>query len=126
MAPGPAYSVRWAFFALLVLALTGPAAWAAEPPPIKRDCGSCHDSHNMPPGGLLGATISELCRGCHAVKAEAEHLVDVVPTMMVLGLPLDVEGRMTCITCHDPHGKTGIPGMLRDWPEALCQRCHKK
>jgi predicted CXXCH cytochrome family protein len=77
-------------------------------------------------GMLLKKPLSELCIGCHPDRVEADHRVDMVPSMDVGGLPLDKKGRMTCATCHDPHDREGVGAMLRAEPEELCGRCHKK
>jgi predicted CXXCH cytochrome family protein len=108
-----------------LLAFTAVAVASPEgPPPIMRDCGTCH----VPYMGemLLLEPLSLLCIECHADRVEADHVVDVVPSMDVVGLPLDKDGRMTCATCHDPHDRRGIWAMLRDEPKKLCGRCHRK
>jgi predicted CXXCH cytochrome family protein len=93
-------------------------------PDIKRDCKTCHISHTMGGALLLKEPLSKLCLQCHPDrKAPAEHIVDIVPSMKVTALPLK-EGRMTCVTCHDPHGKT-YASMLRVIPKDLCQLCHQ-
>lgn len=94
-------------------------------PAIKKDCGTCHLSHTMGGEALLRAPLSELCLECHPDrKSPAEHRVDMMPTMPVLNLPLE-DGKMTCVTCHDPHGKEPFPKMLRARPSKLCGMCHK-
>ena len=98
----------------------------AEIPDIKKDCSICHTSHKMAGYGLK-APVSELCIGCHPDrKAPEEHKVDIVPKMTVSALPLDKEGRINCITCHDPHGKAGFEKMLRAPQKDLCRMCHDK
>jgi predicted CXXCH cytochrome family protein len=73
---------------------------------------------------LLNKPLSELCLDCHAArKAPAEHRVDVVPAMAVQKLPLS-NGKMTCITCHDPHANK-YGKMLRVRAKDLCFVCHK-
>jgi predicted CXXCH cytochrome family protein len=91
----------------------------------KHQCDYCHTPHGMAEGTPLKAPLSELCLGCHPDrKNPKEHKVDIVPSMQVKGLPLDKDGKMTCITCHDPHGKSGFPTLLRIDPAELCFKCH--
>jgi len=91
-------------------------------PPSKQDCSLCHiDAAQGTPA--LKQRLSDLCFSCHADRrAPNEHAVDIVPSLEVSGLPL-FEGRMTCVTCHDPH--TNPYGSLLRKPEAeLCLSCH--
>jgi len=98
---------------------------AGELPAIKKDCTTCHLSHQQGQGAvLLKMPVSELCLECHQDrKSPAEHKIDVVPSMPVEGLPLTA-GKITCTTCHDPH-KNVNPRMLRVPATLLCTRCHK-
>ena len=92
-------------------------------PPSKQDCTICHI--NPAPGnpGTLKQGPSALCFACHADrKAPAEHQVDIIPPMAVRGLPL-FEGRMTCVTCHDPHVNR-FGSLLRKPEPELCLSCH--
>ena len=101
-----------------------PAASKGTMPEIKRNCSTCHVAHSF--GGMLALKepVTQLCIGCHPDrKGSAEHKVDVIPSMPILGLPL-TEGKVTCVTCHDPH--SNIHGkMLRLSPDKLCLECHK-
>lgn len=117
---------------LLALILSGcsvagsrPAAGKGGLPAIKQDCGLCHPSHDGKVTGLLAKPVSELCLGCHQERAgNREHVVDIVPSMAVTGLPLR-DGKITCATCHDPHGNR-FGSMLRLPAGKLCRACHKK
>lgn len=94
-------------------------------PEIKKNCNICHLPHDTS-GKLLNAPLTELCLDCHSERrSPAEHKVDILPQMPVGNLPL-YEGKITCITCHDPHGKGGFPSMLRERPRLICTKCHKK
>ncbi len=105
--------------------IQGKSYTESEIPAKKKDCNLCHVSHMMKGTSLLKKPISELCTECHPnSKAPSEHIVDVVPSMSVVGLPL-TKGRLTCVTCHEPH-KNSYGVMLRVSPENLCQLCHKK
>lgn len=101
-----------------------PAASQGAMPEIKKNCSTCHVPHGS--GGMLALKepVTQLCIGCHPDrKGSAEHKVDVVPSMPVPGLPL-TEGKVSCITCHNPHSNI-ISKMLRLSLDKLCLACHK-
>jgi len=105
---------------LLALAPLGHAVVGHEP------CTVCHV--NAAPdtqGTQLIRGLPDPCVECHAARIGAgEHIINVVPSMaMPVELPL-VDGRLGCITCHDPHGTA--PGQLRISAEQLCQACHQR
>ena len=95
-----------------------------EVPKIKKDCTICHGPHEKKKGStLLIKPVEELCVTCHADRMSAkEHKVDIVPPMKVWNLPL-LNGKITCITCHDPH-KNAYGRMLRMPESDLCLQCH--
>ncbi len=114
--------MKTAIFIALALVLAAGNAYPAG----KHECGFCHFSEGKAAKGLK-APLSALCLECHPERTnQSEHKVDIVPSMTVAGLPLDREGKMTCITCHDPHGKEGSPMLLRVTPSELCLKCHFK
>lgn len=97
-----------------------------QAPAIKKDCRICHKLNEAGTRVILKAPITDLCVDCHPNRvAPAEHVVDVKPSMKVKGLPL-YNGKMTCVTCHEPHGLTGKPKMLRSMKSDICLYCHKK
>jgi predicted CXXCH cytochrome family protein len=107
---------------VLALGLAGMSF--AISPDLKKDCALCHDSHGGMAGYRLLKPPSSLCIDCHPErKGDREHRVDIVPSMPVKNLPL-FEGTMTCVTCHEPHGDSSYPVLLRDEPASLCKRCH--
>jgi len=90
---------------------------------VEKSCGFCHAGHRGVMT-LLNADIGALCLGCHSDRMKGgEHKVGVSPPMVVRDLPLH-RGEITCITCHDPHGKA--EAMLRRPPLVLCSSCHDK
>jgi predicted CXXCH cytochrome family protein len=116
---------------LLFLLLALPLAWAGPAgspgftlPEAKKDCAMCHLSHVVKQeAALLKMPLQELCIECHPDrKAPAEHKVDISPKMAPEKLPLS-QGKMTCITCHDPH-KNPYGSLLRMPRKDLCSRCH--
>jgi len=111
----------------LLLSLLFLAAAAPAPAAEKHECSSCHtpSMHNGSAGAILKAPLMELCVECHADrKGVADHRIGIKPKMGAVGLPLDKEGMMTCITCHDPHGKAGLAKLLRVSSSDLCLKCH--
>ncbi|MFA4829719.1 MAG: cytochrome c3 family protein [Thermodesulfovibrionales bacterium] len=91
------------------------------------DCNVCHKPHQMGGKILLNKPLSELCGSCHQTRIGAgEHKVGIKPSTPVDGLPLDADGKITCITCHDPHGAKGFASLLRERTFTdLCKKCHK-
>lgn len=99
-------------------------AWLATPA-VAADHTQCTSCHTALPAAAtnLARPPSALCSHCHLGRiAAGEHVVDVpvknVPTG--LGLPLQA-GRITCVTCHDPHA-AGLGLRLPD--PSLCESCH--
>lgn len=127
--------MRMVFLASLSLALvsavagavtTGEAPGARHVPPSKRDCLNCHVLSDDGALVRLRKPIIELCLECHPDRTtSADHRVGIEPPMPVRSLPLE-EGRMTCATCHEPHGLTGQPALLRADTADLCLFCHAK
>jgi predicted CXXCH cytochrome family protein len=112
-------------FALILLVST-PLFSEEAVPSIKKDCKICHKLNKSGTRVRLKLPLSQLCLDCHPErKPPGEHIVDVKPLMKVRYLPLDREGRMTCVTCHEPHGLTGEIKMLRGTPSEICRYCHK-
>jgi DmsE family decaheme c-type cytochrome len=82
-------------------------------------CTTCHKIHANGPFGLVArkpAAVNELCGTCHSnVTAQFQkpfhHRV--------------VEGAMSCVDCHNPHGSTR-PAMAQSFAanEPGCFRCH--
>ncbi|MCL5022589.1 MAG: cytochrome c3 family protein [Nitrospirae bacterium] len=95
-------------------------AFAAD----KHECGYCHVSSAGGTDVRLKNPLAELCVGCHPErKSGSEHRVGLSPSVKV-DLPLTKDGKMTCVTCHDPHSKGEYPKLLRVAPSALCLKCH--
>ncbi|HHL40680.1 MAG TPA: hypothetical protein ENJ37_09260 [Deltaproteobacteria bacterium] len=102
--------------------------------PVKQTCLYCHeealDPRRFERGGdlRLRLPIEDLCTGCHLKTPHLNawnHLVKPSEEMAgrmrrsekekKLLLPLDGEGRIACVTCHNPHE----PGVLdRESPAA--------
>ncbi|TAL26580.1 MAG: hypothetical protein EPN94_02955 [Nitrospirae bacterium] len=71
----------------------------------KVGCFECHEK--LPVGKtalLLKTNIEKICMKCHHLEKRLSHPVGVVPKVIVpLDLPLDKDGMVSCVTCHDVH-----------------------
>jgi len=128
--PASYHLLQGLILVMLLLGAAGTLSAAVVPdikgnmPEIKKDCKTCHVPHGS--GGMLALKepVTQLCISCHPDrKGSAEHKVDIVAPLPVPGLPL-TEGKVTCITCHDPHSNNNGM-MLRISTEKLCLACHK-
>lgn len=100
-----AYAAAYASFAWW-----GSQAHSANPHDFMKDPSRCTECHLefRPPSGRpysmmnFRKDIYSLCVSCHPLPVV--HPVDIVPgSGRGKALPLDADGTMTCITCHDPH-----------------------
>lgn len=122
--------------------------------PMHDKCIYCHtdvpdETHTTYREVKLIGTYSELCKGCHYQTAQqplhVRHLRkptrDVVERMahmqaeFKMVLPLDQDGKVTCVTCHNPHEQGLIPDQRAGAVGAgaphrhrlvgnLCVKCH--
>jgi predicted CXXCH cytochrome family protein len=92
----------------------------------RHECSFCHLPHTGGKGMLLKTPVNDLCLECHPDReGMKEHRVDITPSMHVKNFPLSDEGKLTCITCHDPH-RSSSPNLLRMGASELCLECHPK
>lgn len=115
---------RTIFWNLLILVLSGGVAGAATTIEAHQDCALCHVDVEKKPAALKAA-ISDTCLGCHQSSKRNDHSVGVTPKVIPEGLPLDKENKITCVTCHEPHGKGAGEKLLRMEFNTLCRACHK-
>jgi predicted CXXCH cytochrome family protein len=102
---------------------TGKPATVHPLPQIKKDCTICHQPAGAHSVGNLKKPLSDLCLECHRDRRSPnEHKVDIPARTEVKGLPL-FDGKITCLTCHDPHANT-YGSMLRMTAGDLCMVCH--
>jgi DmsE family decaheme c-type cytochrome len=83
-------------------------------------CASCHSVHTpkSPTHQLVKATQTELCATCHRVQvAKTERAVAHMPVR---------EGKMTCTSCHNPHGSISNVKALKVGSSVSesCTSCH--
>ncbi|MBI5206783.1 MAG: hypothetical protein HY934_03235 [Candidatus Firestonebacteria bacterium] len=108
----------------------------------KTHCTSCHlttptdsdSKEDLKKNFKYKGNFIALCNSCHGASANI-HPVDIIPpsTMKVpADLPLNDEGKVTCITCHDVgFNNRGIKYLIRGGDKfseinELCFRCHNK
>ncbi len=99
------------------------AAEAQTPKEIHKGCATCHEE---PDYKAIKAKGSEACLKCHPASLGRDHSIGVVPKIIPADLPLGEGNKITCITCHEPHGKTTFDRLLRKDFNSLCVSCHKK
>jgi|GEM_PF-1145182 len=97
-------------------------------------CRYCHDIDPSRGAGTLEqvAFISNprmICIRCHPVRphpAGREHMVEPQNVRVPQELPLDMDGKISCSTCHDPHVSTLGTLKSRAEGQALCVQCHRR
>jgi DmsE family decaheme c-type cytochrome len=81
-------------------------------------CTTCHSVHNpkSDKSQLKVADVTATCVTCHSVQVAKQQRLGHMPVR---------EGKMTCTTCHNPHGTTSVK-MLRtgNWVNEACTGCH--
>ncbi len=106
--------------------------------PAEERCLDCH--RGLPFRGRisLGDRTEATCRNCHktyhgSADDKRSHPERVVPSMRVpQDMPLDREGKTTCVTCHTYHrGYEDGSGkklffLRRSEISVLCSSCHRK
>ncbi len=121
--------------------------------PHNRQTKSCKFCHAKDPNESANIDdtfkndILKLCNFCHAKKREAHYLSvnpfydkELKKEINKLGIVL-IDGKIVCVSCHDPHGETELPHALRDnyvslaeksnrinphWTGVFCYSCHKR
>ena len=83
-------------------------------------CTTCHSVHSpkSPERQLVKATQTELCASCHRTQvAKTERAVAHMPVR---------EGKMSCSSCHNPHGSISNVKQLKTGSSVteLCVSCH--
>jgi len=81
-------------------------------------CTTCHSVHTpkLAAGQLKAASEIELCGTCHAMP--------VMKLRRNAHMPV-AEGKMTCTSCHNPHGTTNVRLLkVGNWINESCATCH--
>lgn len=109
---------------------------AAEDPHFRKDGKGCVVCHLSQPGQgssptrdnnlQFGGDIVALCSSCHrGYKHMHPVRIAVAPNMKSPeDLPLDRDGKITCITCHDVMERMGVHRKRRVSGRGLCLNCH--
>jgi predicted CXXCH cytochrome family protein len=117
------------YYSLLVFGLSGSAGLEAKKINPHQEQNHCFECHTKEEYAELKGSIIETCARCHeeiisGVLHPLEGMHNLTTTT-VESLPLK-EGKIVCITCHEPHGKTEHYRLLRKDPNDLCTSCHLK
>ncbi len=82
-------------------------------------CTTCHAVHTGPGAAgrfqLTNLTVEDTCKTCHKQQVAAEYNISHHPQR---------EGKMSCASCHNPHG-TASPKLINAVnTRELCFKCH--
>ena len=80
-------------------------------------CASCHSVHNpkSASGQLKTKKDSELCYSCHKTERAKMNRTSHHPVR---------EGKMGCVSCHNPHEGTRPKMIKAETVSELCYQCH--
>jgi DmsE family decaheme c-type cytochrome len=81
---------------------------------------ACSDCHNpMSNFGAHGLTaresVNQTCFSCHKIQRTEFNKRSHMPLL---------EGKLTCVDCHNPHGSTTAPLLKADSVNEVCYSCH--
>lgn len=104
-------------------------AWAGSVHDFNGRCESCHLAQTGDGEQVFVYAVDTLCRSCHEVAQANSHPSSlVIERALPPEFPLDMDGRMTCATCHNPclTSDRDNPYLLRryDGVEGFCRHCH--
>lgn len=93
-----------------------------HPPFASGNCPGCHDPHSSDYKYNLKADRKDICALCHQLPIPGHlHEAGGKPRFeLPEDFPLTEDGKIMCLTCHDPHGAVG-PKMTR---RKGCDGCH--
>lgn len=80
-------------------------------------CSDCHNPmSNFASHGLTAReSINQTCFSCHKVQRMEFNKRSHMPLL---------EGKITCVDCHNPHGSTTAPLLKADSVNEVCYGCH--
>jgi DmsE family decaheme c-type cytochrome len=80
-------------------------------------CADCHNPMAKTSGAALQvrASIAETCMQCHPQQRAEFRMRSHMPVL---------EGEMTCVDCHNPHGTPTRPMLVGDTVNDTCYSCH--
>ena len=78
-------------------------------------CSSCHKVHSAQDAVRDKRTQPEVCYTCHKEQRALAEKPSHHPVP---------EGKMTCSSCHNPHGSAGVKSLIKDTVIATCYTCH--
>ena len=78
-------------------------------------CTSCHKVHSAKDAVRDKRTQPEVCYTCHKEQRALAEKPSHHPVP---------EGKMTCSSCHNPHGSAGVKSLIKDTVIATCYTCH--
>jgi DmsE family decaheme c-type cytochrome len=80
-------------------------------------CSDCHNPMtNFSAHGLTAReSVNQTCFSCHKVQRAEFHKRSHMPLL---------EGKITCVDCHNPHGSTTAPLLKADSVNEVCYGCH--
>lgn len=80
-------------------------------------CIDCHSNHRPQTAKaiLVRPTVTETCNGCHVEMKKHLYERSTHPIK---------EGKMSCTSCHSPHGSQGPTMLLTNSANDTCYKCH--
>lgn len=80
-------------------------------------CVDCHTAHRprMAKGILKGPTVADTCNSCHVEMKRHLYERSTHPIK---------EGKMSCSSCHNPHGSQAPSMLVRNSVNDTCYGCH--
>jgi DmsE family decaheme c-type cytochrome len=81
-------------------------------------CTTCHSVHKpmVAKGQLKAKDAMSLCATCHKVQVQKTQRTAHMPVR---------EGKMTCVTCHNPHGSSNVKQLRAgNYVNESCFTCH--